>query len=321
MREVWIFAVSMFFSLALFSSDRQPDVLVDEYHSKLDKLTKSFLKRAENLKKELCANLMILAKRKARKGDGDGAKAIKDLVKRLRDNTLQVEAASPTKKLSDDIGVVPPPPDDTAEPAPLADEQLEAGRNVKVRRIIKPKSLHTALAALNPAYNKSKADFVVKNGVIIKVRLNNTGIVNISPLAGLKHVISINLDRNPVWNLAPLSKLRLAGLSIANTDVRDLKPLKNMKLRYLNISGTKVSDISLLKRMPIQMLNMANCVFIKDFTPLKRMKNLQELLLPYQATKDENIVFLKKLKSLLYIDTEWHNNKQSAGKFWETIGK
>ena len=321
MKVVRIFLVLMFFSLTLSAVERQPDALVEAYHAKLDKLTESFIKRAERLKKEVCVSLTSVMKRKARKGDADGAKAIKDLIKRLRSTTLQVNSTNLDEELSDDIGGVPPPPDDVGKPAPLTDEQLKAGRNVKIRKIMKPKALHKALAALNPAYNKSMADFIVENGVIVRVRLNRAGIVNISPLAGLKHVSSINLNSNPVWNLAPLSKLHLVSLSLSNTDVSDLKPLKNMKLGWLNISGTKVSDISLLKRMPLQGLYMSNCVFIKDFTPLKRLKNLQELLLPYQATKDDNIVFLKKLKNLRYIDTQWRDNKQSAGKFWETIGK
>jgi hypothetical protein len=220
----------------------------------------------------------------------------------------------------DYIDRVPPPPGEYS-PAPLSKVQLEAGEKVKSRRITKPKALHKALAALNPAYNMDVADFVVENGSIVKVRLNNAGLVNIAPLAGLKHVRIINLDSNPIWNLKPLAKLHLNGLSLSNTDVRDLTPIKGMKLYWLNISDTKITDLSPIKKMPLTALYMARCFFLRDITQLKRLKNLEELLLPAHLVRNGDLQFLKKLKSLRYIDIKWKENKQPAEVFWRKLDK
>ena len=311
--------ILLFFSVATLAGERQPDAILDAYNSKLKKLTTAFKKKAGKIKKETVLKLMSLRKQMERKNDSDGAAAIGDLVKRIKNNAIIVTQGNLADVISDDIGGVPPPPGEETPP-PLTQEQLDAGKTKKTKRITKAKALHKALAALNPAYDKKAVCINVSDGVITAINLNHAGIVNISPLAGLKYVNSINLNSNPVWNLKPLSKLHLSTLSLNHTDVRDLKPLKNMRLNWLGISATKVSDISVLKRMPLRGLIMNHCVFIKDFTPLKRLKNLEDLLLPFQATKNKEIKFLKKLKKLKYIDTDWKERKQSAEDFWENTG-
>ena len=321
MARLFILLLLFCSAIAVQAIEKQPGGIVDAYDVKLKKLIASFDKHAAKLKKDAISKLHILRKQLTRKGDSDGANAVQDLLNRLKKRTVTtVTGEDQAEGVDDDLGGVPAPPGENS-PAPLSKEQLEAGKNRKSRKITKPKALHKALAALNPAYNRSRADFLVKNGVIKRVKLNRAGIVNISPLAGLKHVAVINLDSNPIWNLKPLSKLHLRGLSLSHTDVSDLSPLRKLKLTWLNITGTKVSDLSPLRRMPLVTLHMNRCIFIKDISTLKRLKNLESLLLPSHIVKSGDLKFLKKLKKLHYIDTEWHEDQQPAEEFFRKLGK
>jgi hypothetical protein len=322
MFRYYILFVLVFSSISLFAVDKDPNAIVESYEGKLKKLTALFTKQAARYKKDAIAKLEVRRRQLIRKDDSDGVKALGDLIERLKKRSLSVNVAEGgVGDLDDDyLDGVPPPPGEYS-PAPLSKAQLEAGKKVKSRRITKPKALHKALAALNPAYNMDAADFVVENGSIVKVRLSNTGLVNIAPLAGLKHVREINLDSNPIWNLKPLSKLHLNGLSLSNTDVRNLTPIKGMKLYWLNISGTKITDLSPIKKMPLTALYMSRCVFLKEIAPVKRLKNLEELLLSVHLVRNGDLQFLKKLKNLRYIDTNWKENKQPAEVFWRNLDK
>ncbi len=77
------------------------------------------------------------------------------------------------------------------------------------------------------------------------LRLDNTGITDISPLTGLKQLTSLSVTNSPLWDIGPLSGMKqLKELNLENTSVEDLRPLQGLhRLEKLNISGTKVRNL------------------------------------------------------------------------------
>ncbi len=77
------------------------------------------------------------------------------------------------------------------------------------------------------------------------LRLDNTGITDILPVAGLKQLTSLSITNSPLWNISPLAQMKqLKVLNLENTSVEDLTPLRGLhRLEKLNISGTKARNL------------------------------------------------------------------------------
>lgn len=78
--------------------------------------------------------------------------------------------------------------------------------------------------------------------------LNNTQVADITPLAGLTALISLGLHNTQVADIAPLAGLtRLKNLGLSYTQVSDITPVAGLtKLTTLNLSNTQVADITAL---------------------------------------------------------------------------
>lgn len=111
-------------------------------------------------------------------------------------------------------------------------------------------------------------------GRVIRVRLLNTPVSDLTPLAGLKDLQGLNLYSTQVSDLTPLAELKeLRILWLRNTPVSDLTPLVGLKgLRKLDLSKTQVSDL----------------------TPLAELKNLEGLYLNGTPVSEEQVQMLQK---------------------------
>jgi len=296
----------LFSSMHFLMADKQLDMIMESYNDKVVRLEKSYENKKSKYKEDVLKKLESLKKQKMMREDLDEANNVQQIIKKLQ--------GEPLGNISDnDIGLdfdlTPPPPG-----TPPVSKQEKR----KFKRLKTPEELHKALKSLNPVY-QGNGIFELEDGKIVKVNLESCYIVNIAPLAGLKYVRNVEIGSNPFWDLSPLKKLNLNGLSIGNTDVRNLDALKDMKLNWLNITNTKIKDISVLKKMPLTHLLLQGCIFIDDFSPLEKCRDLEEITLPPQA-KDSNIDFLKKFKKLKFIDNQWRgNNKKTATQFWKEI--
>ncbi len=96
--------------------------------------------------------------------------------------------------------------------------------------------------------------------------------------------ISVNLNGQPVSDLAPLSGLPITILLLEGTKVRDLAPLRGMPLRRLSLSRTDVADLSPLRGMPLTELVLHGCP-VSDLSPLAGMP-LTELGLGVRSLED-----------------------------------
>lgn len=75
--------------------------------------------------------------------------------------------------------------------------------------------------------------------------VQNTQVIDLSPLSGLRALETLSINSTPVADLSPLSNMtNLHRLYIGGTNVTDVSPLSSLiGLRYISLSYSPVSDI------------------------------------------------------------------------------
>jgi hypothetical protein len=101
-------------------------------------------------------------------------------------------------------------------------------------------------------------------------------------------------------DLSPLRGLPLNTLGIGHTGVSDLSPLAGMPLRSLWMADTPVKDLSPLRRLPLKTLYMDKCPLPLDVTPLAEVADLEEVILPENATGVKALQSLPRLRRISY---------------------
>ncbi len=132
-------------------------------------------------------------------------------------------------------------------------------------------------------------------------------IVDLSPLAGLSGVTSLNLINTQVTDLSPLaglSSLRL--LDLTGTQVSDLSPVAGLSgLTFLLLSYTQVSDLSPLAGLSgLTSLTLGD-TNVSDLSPLAGLSGLTSLYLRATQVSDLSpLVGLTKLSHVWVSDHE-----------------
>jgi hypothetical protein len=153
--------------------------------------------------------------------------------------------------------------DQTAGPAkPPAGSAAPAAAVATIRT---PDELHAALQAKNPNYTGA-AQIQANGESIVAVDLRDTGVVDLSPLAGLPLAV-LYAENTGVTDLSPLKGMRLVELSLSDTPVAEIGPLRGMPLKILRMVNTKVRDLSPLKGAPLEQLWVNNTP-VSDIGPL-----------------------------------------------------
>jgi len=111
---------------------------------------------------------------------------------------------------------------------------------------------------------------------LITLKLDNTSITDITPVAGLKKLKELSVTNSPLWNTGPLAGMKqLESLNLENTSVEDLYPLQGLhQLQKLNVSGTKVRNLK----------------------PLAGLSNLRELVI--NNTRVNSLKYIMSLSRL-----------------------
>lgn len=171
------------------------------------------------------------------------------------------------------------------------------------------------LKELNPEFD-GKVIAEHKNGQVLLWDMRTDYVNNISPLAALKHLRSVNLSGTITWkhngilvdisplegipieglevtstlvkDISPLRNSPLTSLRVDNTNVTDLSPIRNAKLTRLMILNTMISDLTPLQGMPMTYLHMANTQ-VKDLSALSGMP-LEDLRCQYCGLKDMEVL-------------------------------
>lgn len=130
-----------------------------------------------------------------------------------------------------------------------------------------------------------------------------SGFSDISPLAWLPNLTSLDLSYNPVLDFLPLAGLRkLEVLQLHGTGIGDLSPLKSLlQLRELQLGAWKSCSLTPLEGLTnLTRLDLSNPLGpVRDLTPLAGLKNLLHLDLEGAGVTD--ISALSGLKNLCSI--------------------
>jgi internalin A len=161
---------------------------------------------------------------------------------------------------------------------------------------------------------------VDNNDNIIALNLSDLQISDLKPLANLKYLQSLFLDRNIIDDLSFLKDLtnlkflslsgnsisdvsylaRLINLEILQLDENKISSISNLnklkKIKKLNISNNNISDFSVTKCFKEIKILSANNNIIVDVFCLSNLLNLESLYLSNNQISD--ISSLKKLKHL-----------------------
>ena len=113
-------------------------------------------------------------------------------------------------------------------------------------------------------------------------------ISNVSPLAGLTNLETLNLTFTGVSDVSPLASLtNLETLELNVTAVSDVSPLASLtNLTWLELSGTGVSDVSPLATLTNLETLRLDYTAVSDVSPLASLTNLVELNLYRTAVSD-----------------------------------
>jgi tetratricopeptide (TPR) repeat protein len=132
---------------------------------------------------------------------------------------------------------------------------------------------------MNPDLSKLSRDelLALAEGPISSLNLSNSGVSDLSPLAGL-----------------PFKNLYLVDCK----GITDLSPLSGMPLERLNLSKTSVSDLTPLAGMPLRELGLEDCRDVRDLSPLAQCTKLEMLIIPRQVRGLESLRGMPSLKTI-----------------------
>lgn len=132
------------------------------------------------------------------------------------------------------------------------------------------------LKELNPEFDGNVVTDQ-KDGQVILWDMRTDEVTNISPLAALKYLRSVNLSGTCTWkhngilvDISPLEGMPIEGLEVTSTKVEDLSPLRNAPLTFLRVDNTNVTDLSPIRNAKLTRLYIHNTM-ISDLTPLQGM--------------------------------------------------
>jgi len=115
---------------------------------------------------------------------------------------------------------------------------------------------------------------------LITLKLDNTSITDITPVAGLKRLKELSVTNSPLWDIGPLAGMKqLESLNLENTSVEDLYPLQGLhQLQKLNVSGTKIRNLKPLAgltNLRELVINNTRVNSLKYVMPLSRLTLLR----------------------------------------------
>ncbi len=118
--------------------------------------------------------------------------------------------------------------------------------------------------------------------------VSNTQVSDLMPLAGLSTLRALDVSNTQVTDLMPLAGLSaLQELDISNTQVSDLTPLARLSaLRYLDVRSTKVVDVSPLAGLSALRELDVSFTQVSDLAPLAGLLALRELHVPGTHVSD-----------------------------------
>jgi Leucine-rich repeat (LRR) protein len=141
------------------------------------------------------------------------------------------------------------------------------------------------------SFSQSKISDLSPLAGLVKLKsldLLSTNISDLSPLAVLENLTNLNLSRTSVSDLSPLAVLEnLTNLDLSRTSVSDLTALGGLEnLTNLDLSQNEISDLKPLAGLvKVKKLNLSKNK-ISNLSPLARLENLTNLDLSQNEIPD-----------------------------------
>ena len=150
----------------------------------------------------------------------------------------------------------------------------------------------------------------------LRLDLHETPLADLAPFRGLP-IKKLDLVRTGVRDLEPLRGMPINDLSLTDTKVRDLDPLGDMPIKSLILAGVGVGNLEPLRGMPLVSLHLGGSS-VRDVGILAEFQDLEDIVLPDNAT---NVERLRTLPKLRYLSTRWNRTTdhpaQTAEEFWK----
>jgi Leucine-rich repeat (LRR) protein len=177
---------------------------------------------------------------------------------------------------------------------PTGDSEQGVPESETPRRSMSVAELRQKLGA------NQNAQFATSMGEIYQAKLYQSGVKDISALAGLG-LRELDLGGVPVSNIDVLKDMPLENLILEDTQVADLSILRGMPLQELMLQNTKVSDLEPLAGMKLRKLNLMNTP-VSDIEIVKTFP-LNTLWIPGTQVSDLSPLAALSLESLDIQDT------------------
>ena len=172
---------------------------------------------------------------------------------------------------------------------------LPTGDGVDLLKI--PKAELEKLTTLNNSFARDITDLTglehatqlrVLDISLTAIAIRDAVPLDITPLAQLTQLTSLNLSENRIRDIAPLAQLtQLRKLDLWNNQIKDVTPLAQLiQLTSLSLGGNQIRDIAPLAQLTqLTSLNLRNNQ-IKDVTPLAQLIQLTSLSLGGNQIRD-----------------------------------
>jgi internalin A len=147
-----------------------------------------------------------------------------------------------------------------------------------------------------------------------ELRLNSSGIKDLTPLIDLVNLTVLSLEDNRIEDITPLSNLtRVRKLNLRSNKIIDIAPLSNLtSLQILKLDRNKISNISQLKTVDgIEQLSLGHNK-IDDLTPLFDLSKLSSLRFVENSVRNKDVKGLGDLLIQDNIGIELGDNPNSA---------
>jgi hypothetical protein len=131
---------------------------------------------------------------------------------------------------------------------------------------------------------------------VTHLSLAGMGLTDITPLAKLTKVKSLNLDYNEISDLTPLAGLvALEKLHLGSNQITDLSPLENLtNLKFVPLFRNQISDLSPIANWSHAEHLALYCNPVSDLRPLHGLANLRKVKLQGNPVSPEALDAARK---------------------------
>ena len=191
---------------------------------------------------------------------------------------------------------------------PLAAGWFERVSKLPPEEQVKEVSLE--LKRRNPEWDEKLKHRII-DGQVHNFDFDSSNVEDIVPLAVLTRLVGLHCPasngKGRITDLSPLAGLKyLISFNVMNcTELADLSPLREVPVHYLTLAGTAVSDLSPLAGKPMSSLVLWNCKRLSDLSPIKGSPLNTKLLLMESGVRDLTPIRDSKVVEVALVDTQY----------------